>query len=340
VLKIVEGVILRNRWDIFKLLAPYFGRALPARFIQKTDEVIPGVRRVHNLIEGIYKPADSTYALTIASMLKNPYADRHEFNKDRSWFFYYSPKAGSLDSAVNLSLFNCMRNAEPILVIKQLSDKTHKQGTRYKILGLGLIESYDDQERLFKVHEVTIDAFQQRIDPEQVLSDDLIETALQLETLEAWSPFVSEDRAVYKVLKQKRDTAFRNIVLENYGSTCAVTSIKYVHGKYVEAQAAHIIAKEVNGTDDPRNGLALSHTAHWAFDIGMFTISDQYEILVHPTAAKADRTNFAILDLQGLPIRLPQDEDNYPHQEALRWHREEVFGRFEMRSGLSVSHFS
>jgi putative restriction endonuclease len=321
--------MLGSHWDIFATLAPYFGRAVPARFIQKTDEVIPGVTRVHNLIEGIYKPADSSYALTIASMLKNPYADRLEFDRDRSWFFYYSPKAGSLDSSVNLSLFNCMRNAEPVLVIKQLSDKTHQQGTRYKILGLGLIESYDDQERLFKIREVTIDAFQQRIDPEQVLSDNLIETALQLEALEAWSPFVSEDRAVYKVSKQKRDSAFRNIVLENYGSRCAVTATKFVHGKYTEAQAAHIIAKEVNGTDDPRNGLALSHTAHWAFDRGIFTISDQYEILIHSAAAKADSANFAILDLQGQPIRLPQDEDNYPHQEALRWHREEVFGRFE-----------
>jgi HNH endonuclease len=321
--------MLDGRWELFSKVAPYFGRAVPARFIQRTAEVIPSVTRVHNLIEGIYKPADSPHALTIASMLKNPYADRLEYDQDRSWFFYYSPKSGSLDSKVNLSLFNCMRDAEPVLVIKQLSNKTHADGTRYKILGLGLIESFDDKKRLFRIREVTIDVFQQKVAPGEVLSDDLIETALQLESLEAWSPFVAEDRAVYKVSKQKRDAAFRNIVLENYGSTCAVTATKFSYGKYVEAQAAHIIAKEVNGTDDPRNGLALSHTAHWAFDSGIFTISDQYEVLVHPSASKSESLSFGILDMHGRSICLPKDADTYPHQEALRWHREEMFGRFQ-----------
>lgn len=321
--------MLNSRWDVFSKLAPYFGRTVPARFIQRTAEVIPGVTRVHNLIEGIYKPADSSHALTIASMLKNPYADRLEFDRDRSWFFYYSPKSGSLDSKVNLSLFNCMRDAEPVLVIKQLSNKMHAEGTRYKILGLGFIESFDAQRRLFRIREVTIDAFQKKVAPGEVLSDDLIETALQLESLEAWSPFIAEDRAVYKVSKQKRDAAFRKIVLENYESACAVTATKFAYGKYTEAQAAHIIAKEMKGTDDPRNGLALSHTAHWAFDRGIFTISDQYEVVVHPSAGKSESLNFTILDMHGQSISLPKDTDNYPHQEALRWHREEVFGRFQ-----------
>lgn len=321
--------MLDRRWDVFSKLAPYFGRVVPARFIQKTAEAVPGITRIHNLIEGIYKPADSLHALTIASMLKNPYADRLEFDQDRSWFFYYSPKAGPLESKVNLSLFNCMRDAEPVLVIKQLSNKTHADGTRYKILGLGLIESFDDQNRLFRIREVTIDEFQQKIAPGQILNDDLIETALQLESLEAWSSFVAEDRAVYKVSKQKRDAAFRKIVLENYGSRCAVTTAKFRYGRHIEAQAAHIIAKEVRGTDDPRNGLALSHTAHWAFDLGVFTISDQYEVIVHPSVGKSESSNFSLLDMHGQRICLPKDADYHPHQEALRWHREEVYGRFQ-----------
>ena len=49
------------------------------------------------------------------------------------------------------------------------------------------------------------------------------------------------------------------------------------NGKMIEAEAAHIIGKDVLGTDDPRNGLALSRTVHWAFDDGLFTISAEYE---------------------------------------------------------------
>ena len=137
--------MIGTHWVTFRQIAPFFGRTVPARFIQRTHESIPGVQRIHNLIEGIYKPADSSHALAIASMLKNPYADRIEYNPDRTWFFFYSPKSGSLDSAVNRSLFNCMGSGEPVLVIKQLSDKTHAQGTRYKILGLGLIEEFDSK---------------------------------------------------------------------------------------------------------------------------------------------------------------------------------------------------
>ncbi len=322
------GLEIEDRWKAFRLLSRFFGRVVSARVIQKTHETIPEITRVHNLIEGIYKPRDSRYCLSIASMLKNPYADRIAYNEDRSWYFYYSPKSGSLDSAVNRSLFHCMSDGEPVLVLKQLSDKTQPQGTTYQFLGLGLVKSFDESERLFKIEEVTIEQFQTRIDPEEILSDYLIETALQLESLEAWSPFVAEERAVYRVSKAKRDQAFRKIVLNNYDSTCAIFGSKFKFNDTTEAQAAHIIGKEANGTDDPRNGLALSHTAHWAFDRGIFTISDQFEILVHPKASEGEVASFPLLDKDRQSIVLPSEKTSFPHQEALAWHRAEVFGRF------------
>jgi hypothetical protein len=50
-----------QRLGIFRAVAPHFGKVLPASFFQKTSAVIPGVERVHHLIEGIYKPAWSAY---------------------------------------------------------------------------------------------------------------------------------------------------------------------------------------------------------------------------------------------------------------------------------------
>jgi putative restriction endonuclease len=322
------AITTEQRLAVFKQLAPFFGRIVPAKFIQKTIEVIKGIDRIHNLVEGIYKPKDSQYALTIASMLVNPYADRLEFNSDRSWYFSYSPKIGRLDGAVNLSLFSCMRDNEPVLVIQQVSDKTSVLGARYRILGLGIIETFDEADQLFRVREVTIDNFQQRLDPTQILQDDLIETAIQLEALEKWAPFVAENRAVYQVSKQKRDDAFRKVVLANYSNTCAVTGSRFVFNKAVEAQAAHIVSKEKNGTDDPRNGLALSQTAHWAFDQGLFAISDQFEIQVHPSTRNADFSRFPVLEKQNQVILLPDDEMYYPHVEALKWHEKHVYGKF------------
>ena len=324
-----RAVEIERRWKTFRMLAPYFGKVVSARFIQKTAEVHPELTRIHNLIEGIYKPKDAHYGFAIASMLKNPYADRISFNPDRSWYFFYSPKAGALDSAVNQSLFNCLRDKEPVLVLKQLTDKTARQGTTYKMLGLGVIEEFDQGERLFRIREVTIEQFYQRIDPEsETLSDDLIETALRLETLGEWSAFVASDRVVYQVSKAKRDDAFRKIVLESYGQTCAVTGLRFAFGSIAEAEAAHIIGKEANGCDDPRNGLALSHTAHWAFDQGIFTLSEQYEIEIHSEFMNASTQHFPLIDLAGKRINLPPDEAYHPHSEALEWHRKKVFGRF------------
>lgn len=106
--------------------------------------------------------------------------------------------------------------------------------------------------------------------------------------------------------------------------------MKFKYNNIVEAQAAHIISKSKNGSDDPRNGLALSNTAHWAFDKGIFTISDQYEIVVNPKTKSASSNKFPILEKEGHQIDLPDDEKFYPHQESLRWHREEVFNRFSL----------
>lgn len=109
---------------------------------------------------------------------------------------------------------------------------------------------------------------------------------------------------------------------------CAVTGINYHSENLVEAQAAHIISKGKNGSDDSRNGISLSRTAHWVFDVGMFTISDQYEIVVHPKAKNANTNKFPIINMNGKPINLPDDENYYPHLEALEWHKKEVFDQF------------
>jgi hypothetical protein len=318
----------KARKAIFEQILPYLGRSVQAAFIQKTREVLPGIQLLHNLAQGIFKPKASIYALSIASMLKNPYADRIEYNPDRTWFFYYSPKSGSLDRAENVALFNCMNDREPVFVLKQLHDKTGPDGARYKILGMGLIEAFDSKTHLFRIKGMQIEEIHSYLGEGMVLEDDLIDTAIQLEALEAWRRFQDPNRSLYKVSTEKRDKAFRKNVLGNYNRTCAVTGQRFDYNKVVEAQAAHIIGKNKNGTDDPRNGIALSHSVHWAFDKGIFTITDQYEVLIHPEAKKARIQNFELFDLDRKPIQLPEEDYYRPHPDALQWHRDEVYGEF------------
>src|ERR1022692_2217108 len=115
---------LSERARIFRSLVPYFATVQPSGFFQGTAEVVPGVKRIHHLIEGVYKPASSVYPLSIASMLKSPYNDQVFYNADRTWWMQYSPKVGAMDSAINAALVRCMVDRQPVLVLRQVSDKT------------------------------------------------------------------------------------------------------------------------------------------------------------------------------------------------------------------------
>ena len=323
----VDEIAERRR--IFRALLPYFGTSQPADFFRQTSTRVRNVERVHPLIEGIYKPAGSIYPLSIASMLKSRYSDQLFHNPDRTWWLEYSPKAGGLDLAVNAGLMRCMTDKEPVLVLRQESDKTSAAGARHLLVGLGYIENFDAAADLFRVRGLTFDEVAALTGTGlSEESDDLIEAALRLESLEEWVPFAAEDRAVYRISRQKRDAAFRTIVLSNYDHTCAVTGQRFRSPHHVEADGAHIIGKDVRGTDDPRNGIALSKSAHWAFDRGIFTISDQYEVLVNTKISHATVTRFPAIEIDRKKIVLPSDRRYWPHPDALAWHKAEVFDRF------------
>jgi len=315
-----------RRWQIFQALLPFYGKKVRPDFLRQTSQYVPDVERIHHLIEGIYKPAWSDYALSIASMLVNPYADKVTFLPDGRWIIKYSPREGGLNLAVNQGLLKCMVDKEPVIVLKQLSDRTGGQGAQYRLMGLGLIDNYEAATNLFTIFHVDYATLAQ---VSQGADDDIfISSAIRAFALDEFKPFVVDDVAIYQVAKQKRDQAFKNVILDQYNFQCAVTGLKYHSANLIEAQAAHIIGKGEKGSDDPRNGIALSRTAHWAFDVGMFTISDQYEIVIHPKAKNVSTNKFPILEMHGRQIHLPEDENYYPHVDALAFHKREVFDRF------------
>lgn len=321
----IDSVERERRIQIYRRVAPLFGTTQPAAVLKDTERF---GHILHHFAEGIFKPQWATHALSISSMLSSPYSDKIQYLPDRSWTMAYSPKAGALEGAANRALILCLDDKEPLLIFRQTADKYSKGGSRYLIAGLGFIERFDPTTQLFQIRGLHAEEVARYLYGSEKLSDDLLETALRLESLEEWTPIVQEERAVYRVSAQKRDAAFRDVVLSNYGYTCAITGQRFRYGTTIEAEAAHIISKDVFGTDDPRNGLALSRTAHWAFDRGIITISDQYEVIVHEKAKAADHALFPILETAGGQISLPTEAFYRPHAEALEWHRKERFGLF------------
>lgn len=314
-----------RRREILRRVTPIFGTVRPASLLRDAARFGSLLRSPG---EGIFKPQWATHVLSIASMLSSPYTDQITFLEDRSWLMAYSPKSGGLDIAANVALLNCMQDREPLLVLRQQTDKHSRSGSTYLIAGLGHIERYDARRDVFQLRGLHVEEVARYIYGQSDLADDLVETAIRLEALEDWTPVVQEERAIYQVNRLKRDAAFRDVILSNYVCSCAVTGLRFRHGSHIEAEAAHIIGKNARGPDDPRNGLALSRTAHWAFDHGLFTLSDDYEVLIHDQARDAGQRLTSIFETEGKQILLPNEAFYRPHPSALAWHRQHRFGAF------------
>ena len=112
-----------------------------------------------------------------------------------------------------------------------------------------------------------------------------------------------------------------------HGCTCALTQYRLTTvtgGSIVDAAHIHQFADSRN--NDPRNGLALCKNAHWLFDNGLWTISDDYCVLVaQGTFAEAGPDQHLLARYNGQKIQLPSDHSIWPNLLHIAWHRNKKF---------------
>lgn len=144
---------------------------------------------------------------------------------------------------------------------------------------------------------------------------------------EGETPFVFEqprDRVQQLTSRVLRDRVFRRIVLRAYDERCAITSLKIINGGgRAEVDAAHIQPVQHHGPDIVHNGIALSGTAHWMFDRGLISLSDDFEILVSRQVNDIGSLQ-SFINKSGRATPPLRSADR-PHPRFLRWHRENCF---------------
>jgi putative restriction endonuclease len=124
-----------------------------------------------------------------------------------------------------------------------------------------------------------------------------------------------------------REARFRINVVTIYNYTCALTGYRLLtisSGSIIDAAHIHQFADSQN--NETRNGIALCKNAHWLFDNGLWTITEDYTVKValgHFTEEAPDQN--ALSEYQGKMIRLPSDPTLYPDPDHLAWHRRERF---------------
>lgn len=123
---------------------------------------------------------------------------------------------------------------------------------------------------------------------------------------------------------KKRDARFAFEVLPAYDFTCALTGYRMVaeDGTTI-LDAAHIHSFSKGGPCSVRNGLALSKTAHWLFDRGFWSLSDDLHVLVkkkvfHETGG----LDLLLKPKDGNPLEKLPALNNRPDPGYLAWHRD------------------
>jgi len=127
--------------------------------------------------------------------------------------------------------------------------------------------------------------------------------------------------------KQGRDARFRLTVVAAYNYTCALTGYRLTTisaGSIVDA--AHIHQFSSSRNNDPQNGLALCKNAHWLFDNGLWSLTDDCKVIVALGRFSEDSPDQkALADYHGVRIWLPTDSSWWPDPVFIQWHRKNRF---------------
>ena len=122
-----------------------------------------------------------------------------------------------------------------------------------------------------------------------------------------------------------RDAGFRQAIMRLYDYTCAVCKLRIVTMDGESAtEAAHIIPFRVSQNDDARNGISLCKLHHWAFDKGLFSLSERHTVIVSELMSDKRPTEWKLTELEDKYIQLPDRVQLGPAQEAMAWHRDNV----------------
>ena len=138
---------------------------------------------------------------------------------------------------------------------------------------------------------------------------------------------IHENEELYRASVQTgRDARFRiEVVVLAYKHTCGLTGYRMTTLEMESiVDAAHIQEFRDSRNNDPRNGIALSKNAHWQFDRGLWSLNDDYRVLVNREKFIEDGVpGQRLTDFEGRRIFLPSDPKYWPEHTYLDWHRKQ-----------------
>ena len=118
-----------------------------------------------------------------------------------------------------------------------------------------------------------------------------------------------------------RSGIFKREIPKIYNNTCAISGLRIDSITNVSmVDACHIVPFSQDYNDSLANGISLSPNLHRAFDRGLVSISDNYEVLINKNFIENDSIH-NISQFKGKQIMLPDNPEYYPALENLSQHR-------------------
>lgn len=132
---------------------------------------------------------------------------------------------------------------------------------------------------------------------------------------------------LYKVIREQnaRDPKFRREVLDAYSRQCAICGYDISIAGNSSVEAAHILWHAYKGPNEVHNGIALCPTHHNVFDRGGITIQKNFRLRVSVQASSNSESKHLEQYQNKALVCLPTYRQDYPKEDYLKWHREEVF---------------
>lgn len=134
------------------------------------------------------------------------------------------------------------------------------------------------------------------------------------------------DPETYQIEVFNRGTIFRREIIKLYDETCAVSGLRATGPFAITmVDACHIepFAKSFN--NHLTNGIALCPNLHRAFDRGVISVNDHYEIIVSNAIKENLESEYSFHRLQGRRLLPPNNTLFIPSAEKLAWHRKHIF---------------
>lgn len=169
----------------------------------------------------------------------------------------------------------------------------------------------DDQEKLstwtghVSIHEPGVD-------------EQLNEIAKELDVHGEFTIHGLEDERVKtltEVVRRRGQPAFRNSLIKAYKGHCAISDCDALEA----LEAAHIYPYAGEKTHHVTNGILLRSDLHTLFDLGLLTV--EVGSMTVQISESLIETSYG--SLHGVKLRLPDNKEQRPSTEALKWHGEQ-----------------